>query len=80
MANDATKTAEREAFQVWANRVLDPEVAKTADCSMLWMAWQASADAALERAAEVAQTYWREPHSHFGREIADTILALKGSR
>jgi hypothetical protein len=39
---------------------------------------QASAAAALERAAQIAQTYWLKPHSEFGSKIADAIRALKG--
>ena len=46
------------------------------EVDLAWQAWQAATDAALERAAEVCETFGADPWA-VSKECAEAIRALK---
>lgn len=79
---EETKPVEREAFEKWAKWYGGMSLKRDADgigydirfTHVVWESWQASAAAALERAAQVAQDFGEDP----GNYLAEQIRALKG--
>jgi hypothetical protein len=96
MTTEETKPVEREAFERWARTWFDGEgedpifFDPSEECysrhavHSSWMAWQASAAATLERAAELCDVSAAAigqkavPARHEAAQLAAEIRALKG--